>query len=64
MDDLMGRIVRAVVAGLIAGVVTALLVFIISALIPGVRIDASFWGLIVGLLVGIYTLFSGPQNQL
>lgn len=64
MDDLMGRIIKAVLLGLIAGIVTALLVFIISALVPGMRIDASFWGLVVGIIVGLYSLFNDRPNQI
>lgn len=62
VNDVGARAVSAVIAGLIAGVVTALIVFVISALIPGVRIDAGFWGLIIGILVGLATFFRGTSR--
>lgn len=63
MDDVVGRVVKSIVSGLVAGLAVGLLLWVISALIPGFRIDASFWATIVGVLVALWTFFSpGPTR--
>lgn len=59
MDNVVGRAVSAIVAGLVAGLAVGLLLWVISALIPGFVIDASFWATIVGVLVALWSFFSG-----
>lgn len=65
MNDIVSRAVSAVVSGLIAGLAVGLLLWVISALIPGFQIDASMWATIVGVLVALWTFFSGttPLNR-
>lgn len=58
MDNLATRVVSAVIAALVAGVITALILWVIAALVPGLEIDTGLWGLIVGILVGLYTFLT------
>lgn len=59
MSNLLTRVLMSVVVGLVTGFVVALIVLVISALLPGVRIDASFWGGVFGILGGLVYFFSG-----
>lgn len=45
--------VASFIFGIAVGVVVALIVLVISALIPGVELAAGKWGLIAGILAGI-----------
>lgn len=58
------RIVAAVLVGVAVGLVVALLVFIVSMLLPGASLDPSFWGTVIGLLAGLYTLITGWKPAL
>lgn len=58
-NNLVSRLVRSIISGIVAGIITAILLFIVSALLPGVRIDASLWAMIVGILVALYSFVSG-----
>lgn len=60
MNDLASRVVNALLAGIITGLVVALVLFVISALLPGVTIDASFWGTVVGVLAALVSFL---QNR-
>lgn len=62
VDNIGERLIKAIVYGLIAGFVTALLLFVLSAILPGVVINASFWGMIVGILAGLYAFFVGRRT--
>lgn len=62
MSELAVRVLRAAGAGLVAGLLTALVILIISAVLPGVTISASLWGTIVGLAVFLLTLFTGNSR--
>lgn len=55
MNDLVSRLLRALVSGLVVGLIVALVLLVVSALLPGVEIDASFWGFVVGAVCAIYT---------
>jgi VIT1/CCC1 family predicted Fe2+/Mn2+ transporter len=63
-DNLGERALAAIVSGLVAGVVTALVVWLISVLVPGVALDPGFWGTVVGVIVGLFTFFSGRNRVL
>jgi TM2 domain-containing membrane protein YozV len=62
MENLLTRAIKAVITGLVAGVIVALLLLVISALIPGVQIDASLWGTIIGILTALYVFVTGEQR--
>lgn len=56
---MLDKVVNAVVAGLVTGVVVALLVWLISVLVPGVALDPGFWGTVAGVLAALVAFFSG-----
>lgn len=62
MEGLALRAVRGIITGLIAGLITALILVVISALIPGISIDAGFWGLIVGILTALWVFLTGENG--
>jgi uncharacterized membrane protein YvlD (DUF360 family) len=63
-DNLGERALTAIISGLVAGVVTALVVWLLSVLVPGVELDPGFWGTVVGVIVGLLTFFSGRSRVL
>lgn len=52
-NSLITRALRALAVGVITGLLAALIIVIVSALLPGVTIEASFWGAVLGLVAGI-----------
>lgn len=63
-DNLVERVVRSIVVGIVTGVIVGLLVFVVSALIPGDNtFNASFWGLIAGILAAIYHFVTGGRTR-
>lgn len=62
-SDIASRAVNALIAGLIAGVITAVVVWLLSALLPGVVLDPGFWGMVVGVIVGLVTFLGGNRNR-
>ena len=56
---MIGRLLTAIVVGLVAALVAAVVIFIIGALLPGFEPDVWFWAGIVGLLFGLIYLFTG-----
>lgn len=57
MDDV-SKLLRAAIIGLIVGIVVAFILFVISALLPGIQINASFWGFVIGVIAGLYVFFN------
>lgn len=60
-DNLAERAIRALIVGLVTGVAVALLVWLVSVLLPGVSLDPGFWGTVAGVIAGLYTLFTGKR---
>lgn len=60
-ESLLARVFKAIVIGVVVGLFTALVLVILSALLPGVVIDARFWGIVVGLAAGLYYLLTGKR---
>ena len=58
MESLAARIIQAVVIGLLTGFLAFLIILVISMVLPGVSISASFWGGIIGLLAGLYAFLT------
>jgi len=55
------RFAKAILLGLLWGVVAALVLLVLSALLPGVEIAASLWGALVGFVVFLYVLLAGAR---
>lgn len=62
-NDVVTRLVNAVVQGIIAGAIVAVLLFVVSKLVPGLEIDASLWALIIGVLVALYVFVNGSTTH-
>lgn len=58
------RIIKSALVGLIVGAIAALIIAIISAILPAVEIDASWWGVVIGVLVALYHFFNGNDRTL
>lgn len=55
----LNRVLLAILYGIGAGLAVFLVLLIISALLPGVTIDASAWAVFVGLIVAIAHFIRG-----
>lgn len=60
---MLSRLFTAALLGLIGGAIVALIVFIISALLPAVVIDASKVGVIAGIIIFLYVLVAGEDKN-
>jgi hypothetical protein len=58
MNDLAERILYALVVGFITGVVVALIVWLLSVLLPGIALDPGFWGTVAGVIAGLYAFIT------
>lgn len=62
-NGLADRTVKAIVTGLVVGIVTALIVYVISALTP-LELDPGFWGVIAGIIAGLYVFVTRKSINL
>lgn len=62
MNELAVRVLRALGVGIITGLVAALVILVISAVLPGVTISASFWGTVLGVIAFVLTLLTGSTR--
>ena len=53
---------EAIVRGLIVGIVVFIILALVSALIPRFSIDATWWGVVAGVVYGLYVFFTGKSN--
>lgn len=58
-NNLVGRVLRSILVGLVTGFVVFLVLLVISGLVIGVELDAAKWGGLVGLLAGLLHFFTG-----
>lgn len=59
MNDVASRAVKAVVVGLVTAFVVFIILLVVSAILPSVSLDAAKWGMIVGVLAGLYSFLTG-----
>lgn len=62
MSDLVTRVLYALAAGVITGLVALLVIAVVSALLPGISIDASFWATVLGVIAALLTFFTGSAR--
>lgn len=62
MSELAVRVLRALGVGILVGLIAALVIVVISAVLPGVTISASFWGTVLGVLAFVLTLLTGTSS--
>lgn len=55
------RIPMAILVGIITGLIAAVVIYIISALLPNVELDVSKWASLIGLLAGVVYLVTGEN---
>lgn len=65
VENVVERAVRSIVVGLIAGILVGLTLWIVEAVITNagqsINLNPSMWGLIVGVLVALYSFVTNRR---